>query len=405
MSVFFLILATLLLLNFLWWWRADFGLRKSGSRWRVRIWPLLWAAAMGGLLIFVIASRDASAPTREFLPVPIIAAVYLWHLIVLPVWLLATPFIGLAGLIGRKKKGRTDRTRAKNSGWTRRRFIASLVAFLPPVILTGLTAISLPQLHNFRIRRFTLPIPNLPPSLDGLTIAHVADVHVGSFTHGKTLHAIADATNALDVDLVFLPGDLINNDIKDLPEAIAMVKSLEARHGVFLCEGNHDLIPGRDLFGEQVKAAGLQLLINEEKTIRINGGRVQILGLRWGGPASPIEQPADYSDDAISGSMRELLQLRNPRAFPILLAHHPHAFDPAAEADVPLVISGHTHGGQLMINEKLGFGPAMYRYWSGIYRKKNSTLAVSNGVGNWFPLRTSAPAEILHLTLRIAEKT
>src|SRR5690606_5613321 len=119
-----------------------------------------------------------------------------------------------------------------------------------------------------------------------------------------------------------------------------------------------------------------------------------------GGPLNPLERPDDYSEDAIAASMEELLRLRDPDAFPILLAHHPHAFDPAADAGLPLVFAGHTHGGQLMVNANFGFGPAMFRYWSGIYRKENSTLVVSNGVGNWFPLRTAAPAEILHLTLR-----
>jgi predicted MPP superfamily phosphohydrolase len=95
-----------------------------------------------------------------------------------------------------------------------------------------------------------------------------------------------------------------------------------------------------------------------------------------------------------------LPQLRGD-AFPILLAHHPHAFDPAAAAGIPLTLAGHTHGGQLMLTESIGFGPQMFRYWSGPYRNPNgSTLVVSNGVGNWFPLRVNAPAEIVHLTLR-----
>jgi predicted MPP superfamily phosphohydrolase len=100
--------------------------------------------------------------------------------------------------------------------------------------------------------------------------------------------------------------------------------------------------------------------------------------------------------------MPRLLAKRQPDAFPILLAHHPHAFDLAAEAGVPLTLSGHTHGGQLMLSRKLGFGPLMYRYWSGLYARGNSQLLVSNGVGNWFPLRVHAPAEIVHVTLRRA---
>ena len=106
--------------------------------------------------------------------------------------------------------------------------------------------------------------------------------------------------------------------------------------------------------------------------------------------------------------MQQLARQIAPGTFPILLAHHPHAFDAAAAAGVPLTVSGHTHGGQLMLSDAVGFGPLMYRYWSGLYRKpehNGASLVVSNGVGNWFPLRTGAPAEIIHLTLRSVAQT
>jgi len=120
---------------------------------------------------------------------------------------------------------------------------------------------------------------------------------------------------------------------------------------------------------------------------------VQLLGLRWG---------PRRGDAAIDASMHELLQQRQPDAFPILMAHHPHAFDPAAAAGIPLTLSGHTHGGQLMLSKNLGCGPMMFRYWSGLYEKGDNKLIVANGVGNWFPLRINAPAEIAHITLHRA---
>jgi hypothetical protein len=104
----------------------------------------------------------------------------------------------------------------------------------------------------------------------------------------------------------------------------------------------------------------------------------------------------------IRQSVTQVLSRRDPGAFPILLAHHPHAFDPAIDAGIPLTLSGHTHGGQLMLNERLGAGPIMFRYWSGLYQHGDSSLVVSNGAGNWFPLRINAPAEITHLTLHVA---
>jgi predicted MPP superfamily phosphohydrolase len=115
----------------------------------------------------------------------------------------------------------------------------------------------------------------------------------------------------------------------------------------------------------------------------VRGQAVRILGLRW-----------DEGDGIASDLAR-----RDRDDFTILLAHHPDAFDAAAQADVPLTLAGHTHGGQLMLTPHFGFGPWLYRYWSGLYRKGASQLVVSNGVGNWFPLRIGAPAEIIFLTL------
>jgi hypothetical protein len=98
--------------------------------------------------------------------------------------------------------------------------------------------------------------------------------------------------------------------------------------------------------------------------------------------------------------LRKLVKQRQPDAFPVLLAHHPRAFDAAVEADLPLTLSGHTHGGQLMFDSQHGAGPAFFRYWSGLHTRGRSQMIVSNGVGNWFPIRINAPAEIIHITLR-----
>jgi predicted MPP superfamily phosphohydrolase len=139
------------------------------------------------------------------------------------------------------------------------------------------------------------------------------------------------------------------------------------------------------------------MLVNESRLVPIRGQQVQLLGLSW-----------NRDDELIANSVRQLARQITPGAFPILLAHHPHAFDAAAAEGFPLTVSGHTHGGQLMLTETVGFGPLMYRYWSGLYRKsehEGASLVVSNGVGNWFPVRIGAPAEIIDLTLRAGGRT
>jgi hypothetical protein len=272
---------------------------------------------------------------------------------------------------------------------SRRDVIGAAAVALPPLLLAGSTVAAMTQLGDLRVRRFELKLPGLRPALDGMTIAHVSDLHVGKFTRDCDLRRIVDATNALKCDFVAVTGDLIDLALADLPRALAMVRQLDPRNGLFICEGNHDLIENRHEFERRMEDSGLPFLLEMEQTKQFRGEQVQFLGTRW-----------SHADGELSDSMARVRRLIKPDAFPILLAHHPHAFDPAIAAGVPLTLSGHTHGGQIMLNEKLGFGPAMFRYWSGLYQKGESSLIVSNGAGNWFPLRMNAPAEIIHLTLR-----
>jgi hypothetical protein len=255
----------------------------------------------------------------------------------------------------------------------------------------------LAQLDEFRIRKLDVPLARLPKALDGLTIAHVSDTHVGKFTRGAVLRRIAEATDDLRADLVLVSGDLIDFDLDDLPAAVELLRRIDPRGGMFVVEGNHDLFESRAGFERGVRAAGLRLLLNEAETVTVRGAAVQILGMRWGraggGRGALVEE-----------QFAELRAQRDANAFQILLAHHPHAFDVAAAAGVPLTLAGHTHGGQLNLTERIGMGPLLFRYWSGLYRRGDAALVVSNGVGNWFPLRTAAPAEIIRITLRASSE-
>ena len=321
------------------------------------------------------------------------AAVYLWHLLILP---LLIPLLAIGAIVALvcwaigKIRTRNPRqisdadAQTDDTGMSRRAFLAATAAFTPQLFTVGLTAIALRQLEQFRVRRMTIAIRELPAALDGLTIAHVSDMHVGRFTRSAVLREMTAAVNDLRSELVLVTGDLINGALHELPEGIDAVRRLDARSGVYMIEGNHDLFPGREVFESGVKASGIPLLVNETEQLTVRGHPVQLLGLRWGGPIFRRRQ--GYDDNTIAAAFEELIALRDPEAFPILLAHHPHAFDPAAAAQIPLTLSGHTHGGQLMLNEETGFGPLMFRYWSGHYTKGDSHLIVSNGVGNWFPL-------------------
>ncbi len=392
-------------LDLVWWFSADRLLRKAGWKGRTRILhSLFFGVQLAGLLTVILSRRSE---LWDWLPKAMTAAVYLWHLLILP---LLIPLLAIGAIvalvcwvIGKIRTRRPRETAAAqtdDAAISRRAFLAATAAFTPQLFTVGLTAIALRQLEQFRIRRMTIAIRGLPAVLDGLTIAHVSDMHAGRFTRSAVLREMTAAVNDLRSELVLVTGDLINGALHELPEGIDAIRRFDARSGVYMIEGNHDLFPGREAFESGVKASGIPLLVNETEQLTVRGHPVQLLGLRWGGPIFRRRQ--GYDDNTIAAAFEELIALRDPEAFPILLAHHPHAFDPAAAAQIPLTLSGHTHGGQLMLNEETGFGPLMFRYWSGHYTKGDSHLIVSNGVGNWFPLRTRAPAEIIHLTLQRA---
>jgi hypothetical protein len=402
MSIVLIIIGALLLLDLIWWFAADRLLRRAGFGGQARIIHSVFIAIQLLGLIAVIASRRSEL--WDQMPKPLTSAVYIWHLLILPPLLpvlLLGAIVALVCWIVRKVRTQSaPEAGNENARLSRRAFLGATAAFAPQLLTVSLTAVALRQLEQFRTRQFTIALKDLPPALDGMTIAHVSDMHAGRFTRSSVLRKMVGAVNDLRADVVLVTGDLINGALHELPEGIATVRGFDARSGVYMVEGNHDLFIGREEFGSRIKASGIRLLVNETEQLTVRGHPSQLLGQRWGGPQFRRREGAD--DSPIAASFRELIALRDPEAFPILLAHHPHAFDAAAAAQLPLTLAGHTHGGQLMLNEETGFGPMMFRYWSGQYTRGESHLIVSNGIGNWFPLRTQAPAELVHITLRRA---
>ncbi len=347
---------------------------------RVAAWALgVFAALPLVHLVWMLVARSSALRAHEWVPMPLIAFSYLWNLIVAPAAVIA---IGVSAAARRAVRPRPQ----EPPDFSRRRFLRASAAFVPPLAAGATLGIALPQLGDFRVRRLLVQVPRLPERLDGLVIAHVSDLHYGKFTTPADVDRMVETVNAFDADLLVFTGDLVDLSLKDLPRALAAIGRLRARAGLFACEGNHDLIDDGDAFRRRVREAGVALLLDEARTVEVRGERVRIHGVTWARDQS--------------GRREAVARARGQReegAFPVLLAHHPHAFD---EADgFPLTLSGHTHGGMLMWNERLGAGPILYRYWSGLYTEGDRSLVVSNGVGNWFPLRAHAPAEIVHLTL------
>jgi uncharacterized protein len=398
-QIVFIILFSFIGMDLFVWLRVDRLLRRARVR---RIWRVILAFTMMAAVAFAFLSlaRKASVGrTHSLIPSWLPASIYIWHFLVLPVTVIGIVFSSALGrIVERIRVGRASATaRAEGAKpiepgalWSRRNFLTASALLAPPLAAGALTGVAVDQIGSFRIRRFDLPMAGWPAELDSFTIAVVADVHTGVFSTPKMLSDIADATNNLRADLVLLAGDLINISHADLPSALDMAMSLQGRYGVYMVQGNHDVMQGRERFTNTCRLRGMNLLVDELVTLKPRGVPFQLLGTRWPNTGD------------IERSVSDAARLRDPSLFSILLAHHPHSWDQAALEGIPLTISGHAHGGQIMLTDTIGAGPLRFKYWTGLYEKPGSKLIVSNGVGNWFPLRINAPAELLHITLHPA---
>jgi uncharacterized protein len=386
------LIGTMVALDLFWWAASTRIARPSFARIGVAIFALAQLAGLSWLLTQRFTHAESTALISKFA----LTNVFIWHMILLPLLLLLAiallPILAMLALARSARRLGNPAPADASGALSRRQFLGVALAGAPPLFNLSLATIAVRQLEQFRVRRFVLPIAGLPSDLHGLTITQISDLHVGRFTSGRVLRDAVRVVNELGADLVLLTGDLINDALIDLDHGLDLVRSMQARHGVYLIEGNHDLIENGPEFERRVRNSGIPFLLDESIVIKIRGAPLQLFGLSW-------TRARENRDGAIAAAVNRLLNQRQPESFPILLAHHPHAFDAAAAASVPLTLAGHTHGGQLMLNDQSGFGPALFRYWSGLYSKGASKLVVSNGVGNWFPLRVRAPAELLHLTL------
>ena len=389
MSIFLLIIFGIPLLSLAWWIWADRRLRGLGAGRGGRVLLSLAVLLLLAGFTWVLLGRK----NLWVVPIPaeLYAVVLLWGLIFLPLLGVPTMLLWSLGTLVRRVFRAESPTSPGRGHWTRREWLGAAAVSLPVVATFSAAAFAMPRLTRFRVRDLTLSISNLPSALDGMRIAHITDTHVGKFTRGNVLDEIVAATNRLEADLILFTGDLIDNSIRDLPVAVRMMRRLRSGAGLFVIEGNHDLFDDPMGFEKGVRDGGLAMLRNEAATVLVRGVPVQILGLVW-----------SHGQEEMNQDVATVAALRDPAAFPILLAHHPHVFDRAAELGFPVTLAGHTHGGQLMLTPELGGGPAIFRYWSGLYQQAGRALVVGNGTGNWFPLRVNAPAEIIHLTLRKA---
>lgn len=246
------------------------------------------------------------------------------------------------------------------------------------------------QALTLSVEEKTLAIPRLPAALEGLRIAHLADLHMsGRFTMAMYQEIVALA-NARSPDLVALTGDLVEHD-RCLPWVEETLARLRAELGVFFIFGNHDKLCDTRRLREILTSAGATCLSGGHTRVERNGAAIELVGneIPWFPPAGEFPTPA-----------READTLR------VVLAHSPDQFFWAIERDADLVLAGHTHGGQIRF-PPLGavVAPSRHgtRYNSGVFQRGGTVMHVTRGTGSLAPLRYFCPPELALLTLKRAD--
>jgi predicted MPP superfamily phosphohydrolase len=241
-----------------------------------------------------------------------------------------------------------------------------------------------------RVHRLEVRLARLDPKLDGLCIAHLSDLHIGTFTPKTWGIAWARETMRHAPDCVLVTGDLITSGSDFLDDAAEVVQAIHAPLGVFVSMGNHDHFGDVRALQAKLARGGARVLRNEGTVVEHRGARLWIAGVddTW----------TDRAD------LPRALAGRPDGMTTLLLSHDPGVFDHAACSTVDLVLSGHTHAGQIAVPFAVGalnlsrLGSA---YSSGTYRRGGSNMYVSPGLGTTGPpVRIGAAPAITLLVLR-----
>lgn len=285
---------------------------------------------------------------------------------------------------------------------SRRAFVSGATALVPAIAVGS-------GVHGFFTARSgtdvkTLPLvfPHLPPELEGLTILHLSDLHLGVSKHVADLERLLeglDDARPRRPDLIVFTGDLAE-DLRQLRPALELAHAFRPRLGVFASLGNHEYLRGIHAVRPIFDRSPVPLLVNRGTELTVGNAKLFV-----GGVDDPVVVQTDirpWLRPNVEAAMRQA----SSSAFRLLLSHRPEGFDEAERIGVDLTLAGHTHGGQIGFNGKSAFEPLFPDgYLWGPYARGRSRLYTTSGFGHWFPFRIGCPTEAPLLVLRRAEET
>ncbi len=236
--------------------------------------------------------------------------------------------------------------------------------------------------HHLGATEATLTVSGLPPALTGVRIALLTDIHHSALVGADDVRAAVDLALSLKPDLIVLGGDYVTFQDRSYVGPVAeLLAPLRAPQGVFAILGNHD---DDKYMPAELERRGFTVLRDRRTRVELRGEALELAGIRfWTRKTSEVEQV-----------------LKNPRGTVLLLAHDPRRLTEAAELNVPAVLSGHTHGGQVVLPGVGALAKARFPILQGLGRQANTSIFVSRGIGTvYVPVRINCPPEVALVTL------
>lgn len=242
---------------------------------------------------------------------------------------------------------------------------------------------SLYERQRLGVTRADVPCVGLPTALDGLRIGLITDTHHSAFTSLPFIEQAVDLLRAEAPDMVVLGGDYVTRrDRRYITDAAVPFAGLRTPHGTFGVLGNHD--DGINV-PRALERADVIVLDDARTRLSVRGETIDLVGVNfWTRTLTEIRRVA-----------------RGHAPFTIMVAHDPRRLREAAALGIPLVLSGHTHGGQISLPMVGAIAAQKYPVAEGLGRDRDTVLFVSRGVGTVLvPCRIDCPPEVAVLTLR-----
>ncbi|GAA5151248.1 metallophosphoesterase [Pseudonocardia eucalypti] len=348
-----------------------------------RRWRLVGLLVLVLLAFSTVAAVAVGREIRPELGIPLSWAGYLWIVFGL--------YTALALLVLELPRALLRRRLDPS----RRTALARLLTGAAALFAAGTVGFGVTQARRPRLVRREITLDRLDPALDGMTIAALSDVHVGTINRRPFLRDVVTQVNDARPDLVAIVGDLVDGSVEQLGDIVEALSGLDAP--AFFVTGNHEYFSGADDWCEFLTGIGVRVLRNERVAV----------GRRGAPPGSATLDLAGIDDRTAARSgeaghapnLAGALAGRDESRPVVLLAHQPVMVDQAAGRGVDLQISGHTHGGQFL---PMGYVVLLDQpVLAGLTRVGRTWLYVTRGVGFWGPpVRVGAPPEITLLTLR-----